>query len=138
MKKKGLTKTEESVMLFLWDQDKPLSIQEMVEVWDGKEKPWKDNYLRAIIHSLEVKGVVEYSNSLDRRGNRYARRFQPTISKKDYYAKMVKGNGLSVREMVEAEAVAMIQNEDREGLDALIRDLEEIIEEYRQRDDDAE
>ena len=53
MREFTLTKTEEKVMLFLWDQGRPLSVQEMLEAWDGDGKTWKDNYMRAIVHSLE-------------------------------------------------------------------------------------
>lgn len=136
MKIAALTKTEEKVMMFLWKQGKPLSVQEMLESWEGEEKTWKDNYMRAIVHALEQKGALEFSD-LERRGNRYSRRLQPTFSKADYYAQLVKRGGLTISEMVEAEAVAMAKSSDREGMDALIRDLEEIIEEYRLRDDEG-
>ncbi len=136
MREFTLTKTEEKVMLFLWDQGRPLSVQEMLEAWDGDDKTWKDNYMRAIVHSLEEKEALEFCN-LERRGNRYARRFQPAYSKKEYYSHLVKRGGLSASEMVKVEAVALAASGDQQGMDALIHELEEIIEEYRRRDDDA-
>ena len=136
MREFTLTKTEEKVMLFLWDQGRPLSVQEMLEAWDGDGKTWKDNYMRAIVHSLEEKEALEFCN-LERRGNRYARRFQPAYSKKEYYSHLVKRGGLSASEMVKVEAVALAASGDQQGMDALIHELDEIIEEYRRRDDDA-
>lgn len=136
MREFTLTKTEEKVMLFLWDQGRPLSVQEMLEAWDGDGKTWKDNYMRAIVHSLEEKEALEFCN-LERRGNRYARRFQPAYSKKEYYSHLVKRGGLSASEMVKVEAVALAASGDQQGMDALIHELEGIIEEYRRRDDDA-
>ena len=136
MREFTLTKTEEKVMLFLWDQGRPLSVQEMLEAWDGDGKTWKDNYMRAIVHSLEEKDALEFCN-LERRGNRYARRFQPAYSKKEYHSHLVKRGGLSASEMVKVEAVALAASGDQQGMDALIHELEEIIEEYRRRDDDA-
>lgn len=136
MREFTLTKTEEKVMLFLWDQGRPLSVQEMLEAWDGDGKTWQDNYMRAIVHSLEEKEALEFCN-LERRGNRYARRFQPAYSKKEYYSHLVKRGGLSASEMVKVEAVALAASGDQQGMDALIHELEEIIEEYRRRDDDA-
>ncbi len=136
MREFTLTKTEEKVMLFLWDQGRPLSVQEMLEAWDGDGKTWKDNYMRAIVHSLEEKEALEFCN-LERRGNRYARRFQPAYSKKEYYSHLVKRGGLSASEMVKVEAVVLAASGDQQGMDALIHELEEIIEEYRRRDDDA-
>ena len=136
MREFTLTKTEEKVMLFLRDQGRTLSVQEMLEAWDGDGKTWKDNYMRAIVHSLEEKEALEFCN-LERRGNRYARRFQPAYSKKEYYSHLVKRGGLRASEMVKVEAVALASSGDQQGMDALIHELEEIIEEYRRRDDDA-
>lgn len=130
-----LTNTEEKVMKFLWKQDKPLSVQEMLDLWEGEEKTWQDNYMRAIVRTLVKKGALEVSDIKLRSNSRASRRLQPTFSKKDYYSQLVKRGGLRVSEMVEAEAVAMTQKGDREGMSALIRDLKEIIEEYDTRDD---
>lgn len=131
----ALTKTEEKVMLFLWKQGKALSVQEMLETWDGEEKTWKDNYMRAIVHAMEEKGALEFSD-LNQRGSRCSRRMRPAFSKADYYNQLRKRGGLTIGEMAKAEAVAMAKDDDREGMDALLRDLEEIIEEYRARDDE--
>lgn len=130
----ALTKTEETVMVFLWKQDRPLSVQEMLNSWEGEEKTWKDNYMRKIVYSLVEKGAlkvaeVEYLN------NQATRRFKPTFSREDYYGQMMKRGGLTASEMVEAEAVAMAKKGDREGLSSLIHDLKGIIEEYDMRDD---
>lgn len=133
----ALTKTEEKVMMFLWKQGKPLSVLEMLESWEGGEKTWKDNYMRAIVRALVEKGALKVAE-LECRNNRASRRLQPTFSKKDYFAQVVKHGGLSVSEMVEAEAVAMAKKGDKEGMSALLRDLKEIIEEYDTREDDSE
>lgn len=133
----ALTKTEEKVMMFLWKQDKPLSVLEMLESWEGDERTWKDNYMRAIVRSLVEKGALEVAE-LECRNSRASRRLRPTFSKKDYFAQVVKHGGLTVSEMVEAEAVAMAKRGDKEGMNALLRDLKEIIKEYDMREDDAE
>ena len=54
----ALTKTEEKVMLFLWNKGEPLSVQEMLESWEGEEKTWKDNYMRAIVRALMEKSAL--------------------------------------------------------------------------------
>lgn len=131
----ALTNTEEKVMKFLWEQDKPLSVQEMLDLWEGEEKTWQDNYMRAIVRTLVKKGALEVSDIKLHSNSRASRRLQPTFSKKDYYSQLVKRGGLRVSEMVEAEAVAMAEKGDREGMSALICDLKEIIEEYDTRDD---
>lgn len=136
MQKFVLSKAEEKVMMFLWEQAKPLSVLEMLENWDDDGRTWTDNYMRAIIRSLEGKGAVEFFN-LEQRGCKYARRFVTTFTKKEYFTQLAKRSGVSVSDMVKVEAVAMAENGDREGMNGLIHELEEIIEEYRAKDDEA-
>lgn len=137
MKIPALTKSEETLMMFLWNRGKPLSVQEMIDSWEGDERTWKDNHMRVIVRDLVEKGALEVAE-LDYHNSRASRRLRPTFSKKEYYAQVVKHGGLSVSEMVEAEAVAMAQKGDKEGMSALLRDLKEIIEEYDMREDDSE
>ena len=137
MKIPALTKSEETLMMFLWNQGKPLSVQEMIDSWEGDERTWKDNHMRVIVRALVEKGVLEVAE-LDYHNSRASRRLRPTFSKKEYYAQVVKHGGLSVSEMVEAEAVAMAKKGDKEGMSALLSDLKEIIEEYDMREDDSE
>ncbi len=134
MKIPALTKSEETVMMFLWNQGKPLSVQEMIDSWEGEERTWKDNHMRVIVRALVEKGALEVAE-LDYHNSRASRRLRPTFSKKEYYSQMMKRGGLTASEMVEAEAVAMAQIGDKEGMSALIRDLKGIIEEYDMRDD---
>lgn len=137
MKIPALTKSEETLMMFLWNRGKPLSVQEMIDSWEGDERTWKDNHMRVIVRDLVEKGALEVAE-LDYHNSRASRRLRPTFSKKEYYAQVVKHGGLSVSEMVEAEAVAMAKKGDKEGMSALLRDLKEIIEEYDMREDDSE
>ena len=133
----ALTKSEETLMMFLWTRGKPLSVQEMIDSWEGDERTWKDNHMRVIVRALVEKGALEVTE-LDYHNSRASRRLRPTFSKKDYYAQVMKRGGLTASEMVEAEAVAMAKKGDKEGLSNLIHDLKGIIEEYGMRDDDAE
>lgn len=128
-----LTKSEEKLMLFLWEQGRPMSVTEMLEAWDNDA--WTKNYTRDIVRSLEQKGAVEFYD-LDHRGSKYARRFRPVLSKEEYYAQLAKHSGVTVGKMLKAEAVAMVMKGDKEGMKGLIRELEEIIAEYRIEDGD--
>lgn len=134
MKIPALTKSEETLMMFLWNRGKPLSVQEMIDSWEGDERTWKDNHMRVIVRDLVEKGALEVAE-LDYHNSRASRRLRPTFSKKEYYAQVMKRGGLTASEMVEVEAVAMAQKGDKEGLSALIRDLKGIIEEYDMRND---
>ena len=124
-----LSRTEEKVMTFLWEQGKPLSVPEMLELWDHTNKTWTVNYMRAILRSLEEKEAVRFHD--------LNRRFIPTYSKKEYYTELAKRSGVSISDIVRVEAVAMTQKGDKDGMDDLIRQLEAIIEEYRVKDDNT-
>lgn len=128
----SLTKSEEKLMLFLWEQGRPMSVAEMLEAWDNRG--WTKNYTRDIVRSLEQKGAVEFYD-LDHRGSKYARRFRTVLSKEEYYTRLAKHSGVTVSRMLQVEAVAMAERGDRDGMEKLIRELEDIIEEYRARDD---
>lgn len=128
-----LTKSEEKLMLFLWEHGEPLSVSEIIAQWDGST--WTKNYTRDIVRGLEEKGAVEFCG-LEHNTKNYARRFRTTLSKEEYYTKLAKHSGVSVSRMLQVEAVAMVKKGDREGMKNLIRELEGIIEEYRARDDE--
>lgn len=71
--------------------------------------------MRAIVRALEDKGALKITG-LERKNNCNSRRLQPSFSKQAYFAAVIKHGGLSVSEMVEAEAVAMAQQDDKEGM----------------------
>ena len=129
------TKSEEKLMQFLWDQGIPLSVSEIFELWD--DKAWTKNYTRDIVRSLEEKGALEFHN-LEHRGKKYARRFRTVISKEEYYTQLAKQSGVTVGQMLQVEAVAMVKKGDKEGMEGLIRELEAMIEEYRGEGADGE
>ena len=128
----SLTKSEEKLMLFLWEKGKPLSVSEIIAQW--ADNTWTKNYTRDIVRGLEEKGVVEFCG-LAHNGKNYVRRFRTTLSKEEYYTQLAKHRGVTVSRMLQVEAVAMAEKGDRDGMEKLIHELEEIIEEYRSRDD---
>ena len=129
----SLTKSEEKLMLFLWEKGKPLSVSEIIAQW--ADNTWTKNYTRDIVRGLEEKGVVEFCG-LAHNGKNYARRFRTTLSKEEYYTQLAKHRGVTVSRMLQVEAVAMAEKGDRDGMEKLIHELEEIIEEYRSREDE--
>lgn len=130
-----LTKSEEKLMLFLWEHDEPMSVTEMLEMRDD-EKHWTKNYTRDIVRALEEKGAVECCG-LQRSTKNYARRFRPVMGRDEYFTHLAKDNGVSVSRMLRVEALAMARTGQTEKMDELIRELEDIIEEYRTKGDDT-
>lgn len=47
-------------------------------------------------------------------------------------------NGITSRKLFQLEALALVKKGNKEGIEELIRELEDMIEEYRARDDDEE
>lgn len=128
-----LTKSEEKLMCFLWEQGKPLSASEIQSLW--KENTWTTTYTRDIIRALEEKGAIEF-HSLERTGKKYGRRFRTVLTKEDFYSQEAIRNGITASKLFQVEAFALVKKGDKEGMEELIRELEDMIEEYRARDDD--
>ncbi len=130
-----LTKSEEKMMQFLWEQDKPLSVTEMLALLD--DKAWTKNYTRDIVRSLKLKGALVLCGLVHSHTN-FAQQFTPGLTKEEYYAGLAKHNGVSVSSMFRAEAAAMVKTGQKQEVDELIKELEGMIEEFRARDDDSE
>ena len=131
----SLTKSEEKLMQFLWNQEKPLNVTEMLELLD--DRAWTKNYTRDIVRELRKKRVVD-SCGRAHSGRNYAQRFQAVMSREDYYAQLARHNGVTVSKMLQAEAFALVKKGDKKEMEELIQELEDIIEEYRARDDEEE
>ena len=122
-------------MRFLWEQGKPLSALEIQGLW--KDKAWTKTYTRDIIRALEEKGAIEF-HDLERTGKKYGRRFRTVLTKDEYYSQEAMRNGITSRKLFQLEALALVKKGNKEGIEELIRELEDMIEEYRARDDDEE
>ena len=131
----SLTKSEEKLMRFLWEQGKPLSASEIQALW--KDQTWTKTYTRDIIRGLEEKGAIEF-DSLERTGKKYGRRFRTVMTKEEFYSQEALRNGVTAGELFQLEASALVKKGNKEGVEELIQELEDMIEEYRARDDDEE
>ena len=96
-----------------------------------------EHYLRVMLKSLENKGAVECC-SFEQRGKQYARRFRCTVTKEEYYVQLAEKGGANLNGVFRATAVAMTKKADKESQEELLKKLEEIMEEYRTRDDGEE
>lgn len=132
-----LTKSEERLMRFLWEQGKPLSASEIQALWKEKGHAWTKSYTRDIIRALEEKGAIEF-DSLERTGKKYGRRFRTVMTKDEYYSQEAMRNGVTASRLFQLEAFALVKKGNKEGVEELIQELEDMIEEYRARDDDEE
>lgn len=123
-----LTTKEEELMNLLWIQDKPMTSVEILEIADTHS--WSDNYLPIMLKSLLKKGAIEVCGYVQC-GTQYARQFRYAITKEEYVARLAVGRGLRTNSIPKV-AVAMVE-ELGEDKDDVIRELEEIIKELREK-----
>ena len=124
----SLSKSEERLMNFLWSENTPLSVLEMVEKL--RDQDWGEHYLRVVLKSLERKGAVECCG-FEQRVNQYARRFCCALTKEEYYVQLAARGGVAPDALLRSAAVAMVEKGGEKGKEELIQELERLIEEYR-------
>lgn len=123
MKKIVLTKREDELMNFLWDAGKPLLVEEMLST--AGEHAWSETYLRAMLKSLEKKGAVECCG-LVLRSKLYARQFQPTLSKEEFYTQLALTRGADVKALFKVAALAFARQK-KENRDEVLQELKEML-----------
>ena len=120
------TKRETELMDFLWSYGEPVTGKDILVLC--KKRTWADNYLGVMLRSLEKKGAIRCCG-MKLYGTKYARQFESTISREEYYVQLAKGNGVDV----EAFAKAAV-GEPTNHLDMpTIEKLEKIIKEFKER-----
>lgn len=83
------TKAEEQIMDILWSVKEPLSQQQIVEVAsDSGELTFKERSIFTLLNGLMDKGLVQEVGFI-RSGKTYARTFQPTMTRPEWYANAV-------------------------------------------------
>ena len=120
-----LTKREEELMEFLWQQGEPLAANEILAQCPSRS--WSDRYLQAMLRSLEKKGAIEACGTL-REGNHYSRRFRCCLTKEEYFAQLAKDSGVDTKLFAKV-AVAMAAGASPKG--EVIRELEQLLEDYK-------
>lgn len=124
-----LTKREEELMEFLWQQGEPLAANEILD--RCKERSWSDRYLQAMLRSLEKKGAIEASGTL-REGNHYSRRFRCRMTKEEYFAQLAKASGADSRLFTRA-VVSLAAEASPAEQEKIIQELERLLEDYKKR-----
>lgn len=89
MKLFTLSKKEMELMLLLWDAEKPLARQEILDRAAARECSWKPNSIHILLNALLEKEAVQVTGfSLD--SHRLSRTFEPAVSKEEYSRMQVK------------------------------------------------
>ncbi len=129
-KEKHLTNTEEELMEIFWANNAPLTSVEILEISAGRS--WNGNYLHKMLRALLKKGMIEVCGIVQSK-TQYARQFRPVVTKEQYAAKLVMSKGISINSLADV-AVAMVDEADGSEEEKLIQQLEEIIQELKNKE----
>ena len=129
-KEKHLTNTEEELMEIFWANNAPLTSVEILEISAGRS--WNGNYLHKMLRALLKKGMIEVCGIVQSK-TQSARQFRPVVTKEQYAAKLVMSKGISINSLADV-AVAMVDEADGSEEEKLIQQLEEIIQELKNKE----
>jgi len=112
-----LTKSEMQIMDVFWASEKPLSRSDLLE--RSVDKSWKDSSVHILLNGMLQKGVI-CEVGFVKRSKTYGRTFSPTVTREEYYAKMIYSHrnqpqivqliaALLEREDITAEEMAQIK-----------------------------
>lgn len=81
-----LTKSELEIMDVLWAADRPLSRSDLLE--RSEEKNWKDSSIHILLNGLLQKEAIREAGFV-KRSKTYGRTFIPTLTREEYFARMI-------------------------------------------------
>lgn len=81
-----LTKSELEIMDVLWAAETALSRADLLE--RSQEKNWKDSSVHILLNGLLQKQAIREAGYV-KRGKTYGRTFLPTMSREEYFARMI-------------------------------------------------
>lgn len=130
MRKKNelLTKGEESLMELFWDASEPLTSMQLSERTDE----FNDSYIHKLLKSLIAKNIIEVEGVVPS-GKQYARAFQPTMTREEYAAKVMCELGIRDEKAIAKVAVAMVKAAEESSKDALVEQLESMVQELKRK-----
>jgi len=82
-----LTDKEMEVMVVLWDNARPMTASELMEV--SEKRTWRDNSIYAILNTLIKKGAVALTDYKPTTTNN-ARAYSPVITSEEYTVSNIK------------------------------------------------
>lgn len=129
-KAKHLTNSEEDLMELFWKKKEPLTSVDISEF--SADRSWNGNYIHMMLRSLLKKGMIEVCGTVQC-GTQYARQFVPIVTKEQYAAKLVMSKGIE-KNSIAAVTVAMVNEVNKADEEGLVKQLEEIIQELKNKE----
>lgn len=131
MKRKDtLSVREEELMNYLWNVHEPMTSTEMSEKLEPEG--WNCVTLFKTIQSLADAGYLEVVG-FEKSTKTYARKMRPSITKEEYYSKILIQKGINSDSLADITAALLgVSRKKQKEKDAkVIEKLEKIIEELR-------
>lgn len=127
--KKDINAREERVLNLLWDMNTPMTSNEMFEALSSED--WKQITLLKTVQSLTDKGYLNVAG-IEKVVKTYARRFEPSISKGEYYSRLLNDKNFDDKNIIEIVAALLGENiGKKEDYEKIANRLSEIIKTLR-------
>lgn len=122
-----LTPNETRLMEYLWEFDAPTTSADLLKYI----KDWKNGYIQNVLMSLTKKGMIECVNIVQN-GRRFLKQYKVTITKEEYAARMI--NQLHIKKKsIPRIALALVEDLPEDDRDEIISELEQIVDEFKNR-----
>ncbi len=112
------------------EKKEPLTSVDISEF--SADRSWNGNYIHMMLRSLLKKGMIEVCGTVQC-GTQYARQFVPIVTKEQYAAKLVMTKGIE-KNSIAAVTVAMVNEVNKADEEGLVKQLEEIIQELKNKE----
>lgn len=126
-----LSPAEEELMEILWAANHPYTSVEILAQYAGKT--WSVNYLHKLLNALLKKEYLQVVGAT-RYNTQYARQFAPTMTKQEFYAKLILSKGFFQEDIAQIAVCMAKESGDTENDKEWIDRLEEMIEKFKQKD----
>lgn len=104
-------------MNVFWNSKKAISQAQVIEkAEEDGIRNWKKQTIFSLINSLLDKGLIQTEGSV-RSGKTYARTFSSTMSRPEYYAKMVAHTLLNDKEIVVFKRTLRLETKKVDGIE---------------------
>lgn len=127
--KNPLSANEFKIMELFWQEERPLSRPEIIEL--TPDKTWNPNSIHLILNNMIEKGVIAVSG-LTRCGRGYGRTYAPTMTQLEYaaYQAQEATPGMSLKDRL-VGIVGTLLDKSEEDPAAAVSALEKLLKERK-------
>lgn len=127
--KNPLSPNEFKIMELFWQEDRPLSRPQIIQL--TPDKTWNPNSIHLILNNMIEKGVIEVAG-LTRCGRGYGRTYAPTMTQLEYAAYQVEEAtpGMSLKDRLTGVVGTMLSKPGEDTAGA-ISALEKLLKERK-------